>query len=152
MGWGSLHPGSPFPLFQPQLSPSGLGKEQDLGPGATGARSCCSQQEPHPFLLHTSTLGMLVHAVHHPYVCLYIYPCPLPIPVYNSSWPQRSWDHAAISICSRTTQRKRLGNGAGSVQQEHRDRGTRPSVDALRCVEGYSVLKQAQAWWHWCHL
>ena len=51
----------------------------------------------------------------HTSVSIYI-PAYSPIPASNGLWPRRSWDHAAISICSRwlQTQRKGLGDRCGS--------------------------------------
>lgn len=95
------HPGKQLPaaFSHPWVSHPRLGEGAGLGSvalgtgdnrhGDTGTRSCRSQQKPHTFLLRASIFGASpeprqparrARSVHHPYVCLYIYPCPLAQP------------------------------------------------------------------------
>lgn len=109
-----------------------LGRDPGTGDdrGDTGARSCRSQWESDRFRLRSSILGPLAPAsprsrqcIIHTSVPIYI-PASSPGPACDGLWPRRSWDHAAISICSRClpAQSNGIGNRCGSVQQERRDR------------------------------
>ena len=125
----------------------------------TRAGSCCSQWKPHTFLLCTSISGMLAllspseacaQCIIHTSVSIYI-PAYSPIPAYNGLWPRRSWDHAAISICSCWLQTQRKSSRiaaaqAGSMQQEHRDHCAGPSVFSFCCLQRYSMIKAIRLW------
>lgn len=98
--------------------------------GDTRARSCRSRWESDRFRLRSSILGPLAPAsprcrqcIIHTSVPIYI-PASSPGPACDGLWPLRSWDHAAISICSRClpAQGTGIGNRCGSVQQERPDR------------------------------
>lgn len=79
----------------------------------------------------------------HTSVSIYI-PAYSPIPAYNGLWPRRSWDHAAISICSRwlRMQRKGLGDRCGS----DRLRATGAPVFSFCCVQRCSTIKETRLW------
>lgn len=112
--------------------PKELGQDAGTGDdgGDTRTRSCRSQWESDRFRLCSSILGPLALAsprsrqcIIHASVPIYI-PASSPGPACDGLWPHRSWDHAAISICSRClpTQSNGIGNRYGSMQQERRDR------------------------------
>lgn len=67
----------------------------------------------------------------HTSVPIYI-PAYSPVPAYGGLWPRRSWDHAAISICSRRLPTQRGKRGSGNRCRSDRLRANRSTGTATR--------------------
>lgn len=98
-------PASPVPI--PTLDPNsqlGCGICACPGMGLVSG-TCRGWQKPHTFLLRTSLWGCwhlreaCVQCIIHTSASIYI-PASSQLPAHHAACPRRSWEHAAISICS----------------------------------------------------